>query len=240
MTLVSTHRLKQLSVSPSVLIQRSHRHARHLRCKIVKTRVIRAERSEPAETRGHVDALRADVVVERFWSGGVGGVIVAVRRIRAFTLVELLIILAFLAILAAIVVPQYTHATDVSRAVSMAHNVQMVRGEIAMKSATAGVDLSNNGYPLVIDSDWFPRHMLPDHAWSGRPMIIESIAGLVGDVFPASKVFDSTNVAAANAWYNTTNGAFCVRVPPQTTDAATLEMFNAANSTSAIGINVTQ
>lgn len=163
-----------------------------------------------------------------------------VRRTNAFTLVELLIILAFLAILAAIVVPQYDHATDVSRAASMAHNVQLVRGKIAINAATAGVALSPSGFPLIIDAGWFHGHVLPEHSWTGRSMSIETIAGLPNDVFPAAKVFDPTDPDADDAWYNTTNGAFCVRVPPQATDADTLDMFNAANSTSAIGINVTK
>lgn len=158
---------------------------------------------------------------------------------RAFTLVELLIIFAILAIMAAIVVPRYTNATDVSRTATMASNVRLVRGFIAMHAIQANYELSEEGFPTQIHADWFPQNQLPEHAWTGLPMIVNAVDGNVDAVFPGSKIYDTSVAGAANAWYNTSNGAFCVRVPPQATDAATVEMFNRANATSATTIHQT-
>ncbi len=159
---------------------------------------------------------------------------------RAFTLIELLIVVAFLAIMAAVVMPRYTNATDISRATTMANNVRLVRGFIATHAAQASIPLSPEGFPQEIHADWFPRDVLPKHAWTDSPMIVEIVNADADVIYPASKVFDPANPAAANAWYNTSNGAFCVRIPVQTTDAATVEKFNSANSSAVVGVSQTK
>jgi type II secretory pathway pseudopilin PulG len=155
---------------------------------------------------------------------------------RAFTLVELLIILA---ILAAFVIPQYTTATQVSRAAAMTSNVRLVRGFIAMHAIDSTIELSEEGFPTEIQAEWFPRDVVPDHSWTGQPMIIAVVDAGEVNIFPGSKVFDTTDPTAANAWYNPSNGAFCALVPAQSTDAATLDVFNSANSTAAATIHQT-
>ena len=51
----------------------------------------------------------------------------------------------------------------------------------------------------------------------------------VDQVFPLVKTFDVNDPAAFDAWYNTSNGAFCCRIGPQLTDTQTILRFNEAN-----------
>jgi general secretion pathway protein G len=51
---------------------------------------------------------------------------------RAFTLVELLIVVIILGILAAVVIPQFSDASDDARLSSLTTNLQVIRGQIEL------------------------------------------------------------------------------------------------------------
>jgi general secretion pathway protein G len=157
----------------------------------------------------------------------------AKRRLRAFTLVELLIVITVLGILAALVVPHIARADDISRADTLAVNVRHIREVISLHSGRTGTPQSPQGYPAALDPAWFHGGHFPKHTWTGTWMIVETVAGAVNDVYPAVKTFNPNDPTAANAWYNTASGAFCVRVPPQADNARTLLMFNTANKCDA-------
>ena len=63
---------------------------------------------------------------------------------RAFTLVEILIVVVILGILAAIVVPQYAHATEDAATVTAIHDLQKLRRAIEVYKAK-----NANGLPSV-------------------------------------------------------------------------------------------
>ena len=151
------------------------------------------------------------------------------RPSRAFTLVELLIVVTILGILAALVVPYIAKADDNSRADTLAVNVRHIREMITLYSGRAGTPQSPQGFPQALDPDWFHGGRFPKHTWTSTSMIVETVAGPATVTYPAAKTFDPTDPAAASAWYNTASGAFCVRVPPQADNAKTLQMFNIAN-----------
>jgi len=155
---------------------------------------------------------------------------------RAFTLVELMIILAVLGILAAIVVPYYSESTDLARIETMAVNVSEVRLQIIAHAGKGDVDLSPGGSPKQVESTWFRNNTFPEHAWTARPMSIEVVNAAADVVYPAVKVYGP---GVSDSWYNATNGAFCVRVPAMRTDALTLETFNNANKVGATTLNQT-
>ena len=71
-----------------------------------------------------------------------------VRLSRAFTLIELLIVVAMLGILAAIVVPRYTDATDRTSRTSVAQTLQIVRHQVEFYRARKLAD------PDLIGAQW--------------------------------------------------------------------------------------
>lgn len=68
---------------------------------------------------------------------------------RAFTLVEILIVVVILGILAAIVVPQFTNASTEAQAGNVATQLQTIRSQIELYR------VRNNGeYPDLIGNQW--------------------------------------------------------------------------------------
>ena len=157
---------------------------------------------------------------------------------RAFTLIELLIIMAILGILAALVVPVMSNTSDVARIEALATNAAHIRGLIVQHAGKRDVPLSAGGYPLTIDAAWFRSGNMPAHSWTGRAMVVQ-VVNTAGVLYPAVKTFDPTTVGAVSVWYNTANGAFCALVPIQKTPAETLQVFNDANKVSAASLAAT-
>jgi Tfp pilus assembly protein FimT len=161
------------------------------------------------------------------------------RAPRAFTLVELLIIISIIGILVALITPQFALTAQEGRVNTLATTVQHARELIEYNAATRAVPLSAGGYPLAIDPDWFVNGKLPAHTWTEKPMVVKTEAGAANAIYPAVKTFNLATPGAVNAWYNTTNGSFCALVPPSVTDAETLANFNAVNVCDASSLNQT-
>ncbi|UCD76141.1 MAG: prepilin-type N-terminal cleavage/methylation domain-containing protein [Phycisphaerales bacterium] len=151
-------------------------------------------------------------------------------RLRGFSLAELLIVLAIIGILALIVVVTLSGLAGSGRTESMAITARHIRELICYKAAAKSVPLSAGGFPLEVDPAWFSREKLPYHTWTNQPMVVETVTAGADDDFPAIKTFDLDDNGSATAWYNATNGAFCVRIPPQSSDDETLETFNTINA----------
>ncbi len=67
------------------------------------------------------------------------------RAQRAFTLIEILIVVVILGILAAIVIPQFTSASDDAAQSSAKSHLQTVRAQIQLYK------FENGGFPATID-----------------------------------------------------------------------------------------
>ena len=84
---------------------------------------------------------------------------------KGFTLVEILIVVIILGILAAIVVPQFSNASDEAKLNSMKSNLQAVRAQIQLYY------FRENVYPtqLAFDTELAPDYLerIPDNPFSG-------------------------------------------------------------------------
>ena len=129
----------------------------------------------------------------------------------AFTLVEILIVVIILGILAAIVIPQFTEASDDARLSSLVSDLQTTRSQLELYR------VQHSSYPDGADSA----------AWKLQLSAQTDIAGAAGtdfgpylQIFPTNPFTNSSNVkldtAAAGvpgtgteAWYfNTVTGKF--------------------------------
>jgi prepilin-type N-terminal cleavage/methylation domain-containing protein len=140
---------------------------------------------------------------------------------RAFTLVEILIVVIILGILAALVVPKFTSASTDSKASAAAVTARSVQQKILEYRSTHGV------YPDAIDPEWFANKALPKSPFAPlHDDPIEIVSEVAAHRHPQ---FKFTNDATKPFWYNTTNGAFRARVATQSSTANTLALYNKAN-----------
>ena len=187
---------------------------------------------------------QADQVHMRRYSGSSGtrharsGAFRSVRG-RGFTLVEVLIVVALLGILAATVIAEYQRLKGMGKGEAMSMTVTHIRQIIEVKAAKREGNLAASGFPASIEAGWFQMGRLPYHTWTNDPMIVETVSAGADQIYPAVKTFDETAPGAKNAWYNTTNGVFCVRVADTTDDVRDLALFNIANNARATTMDQT-
>jgi general secretion pathway protein G len=73
---------------------------------------------------------------------------------RAFTLVEILIVVVILGILAAIVIPQFTSASQQAEAASVASQLQTIRSQVELFQVQHGGDYPFDSSGSLSESDW--------------------------------------------------------------------------------------
>ena len=141
---------------------------------------------------------------------------------RAFTLVEILIVVVILAILAAAVIPQFTEASDDSREATAGIVVRAMQRQISINYA------KNGTFPSSIDATWFEGNTLPSNPFFPDQVEAKLFEVVSSDALhPASKT-DNTNGVF---WYNTKKGIIRARVTAGTDDAATIARYNSVNAT---------
>ena len=152
------------------------------------------------------------------------------QRQRAFTLIEILIVVLILGLLAAMVIPQFTNATDGAISNSMVTNVKQIRTQIQIHAMQGDTDLSDDGFPADLEAAWF-NGGLPRHGYSGKRIQVILAPWFLSDrIYPLFKTYDAGAANPNTAWYNPTNGAFAMRVPDNLgDDDVTLAAFNQAN-----------
>jgi hypothetical protein len=98
----------------------------------------------------------------------------------------------------------------------------------------ADVALSDEGYPEAVDPAWFPGRNLPRDPWTYGPFKIQTVAGPKDASEPNHKTFKldrNGGFTGHTAWYNKSNGAFCLKVPDRGSEADILELFRLINGT---------
>ncbi len=127
-------------------------------------------------------------------------------RRAAFTLVEILIVVVILGILAMIVVPKLSNATDTANRSSLAKDLQTVRGQLEVYKLQHG-----GSYPTLAD---FAQQM------TGKT----NAAGAVGTDYgpylatvPDNPFTRGNTLSAPNGagdwWYSQSSGSFTARAP---------------------------
>ncbi len=70
------------------------------------------------------------------------------HNVRGFTLVEILIVVVILGILAAIVIPQFTNASESAKASNLLSQLQTIRSQLEL------YQIQHNGAYPAIETDW--------------------------------------------------------------------------------------
>ena len=139
---------------------------------------------------------------------------------RAFTLIEVLIVIIILGILAAAVIPQFTSAADDGRTNSTA-----ITAKSMMRKAS--VEKANNGiYPAALTAAMFEGGAIP------RNTLFPSVTAPVFIVSTdATKNHPATKTSATSSvwWYNSGNGIVRALIPNTGTTAEQIAQYNAAN-----------
>jgi general secretion pathway protein G len=131
-----------------------------------------------------------------------------VRKSKAFTLVEILIVVVILGILAAIVVPQFTRASEDAQTGNVVTQLQTVRSQIELfrvrnngnfPGLTAGVATGNFGWDALIGANFM--RAAPINPRTGTGTIVDGTAAPTAAVATgdAGWVYDA---ATGELWAN--------------------------------------
>lgn len=136
------------------------------------------------------------------------------QRCRAFTLVELLIVIVVLAVLAAIVIPKFGDSSARSRESSLRSNLKIVRNAVDLfktdtgaypaaladlagaSAPTSGKDKDGGSKPITA-GDYKGPYVAesPKDTVSGADLTYSVAAGSVGKVSSSASGSDSANIA---------------------------------------------
>ena len=152
-----------------------------------------------------------------------------------FTLIEILGVVVVLSVVGMIVLPMVASAFSLTRPSVMAAIVREIRQVVAFQASVGDVARSERGYPLDLDPGWFREQQFPKHVWTGRPLVVWIVDGEWDELYPEAKHYESDIPEPITAWYNATNGSFCVLVPHQGSEEETLALFHRVHGTAAAG-----
>ena len=143
----------------------------------------------------------------------------AKRMPRAFTLIEILIVVVILGILAAIVIPQFTDAADDANEASMRSQLQTVRSQIELFRAQGSQNLDGtsatmdptDGWDELVNNDYLPS--APKNPYNGSNTVAATAGATVGWMWTTK--IDSGGNAIAGAsnylyavWQNPTDNTW--------------------------------
>lgn len=151
-----------------------------------------------------------------------------IQDLRGFTLLELLVVVLILGILAGVLVLSISGSKEDSSAAVVQNSLKSIQEQIDIATIREG------GYPSAIDEAWFQGYVLPRH-----PLIDNTIPKVHNystddRAHPSVKAYTS---GLGAYWYNKNNGIVRARVPNQSSDLKTLDLYNRFNQSSLTEIN---
>jgi len=162
---------------------------------------------------------------------------------RAFTLVELIAVIVVLAILSAVAIPRFIdHSEDARVSAAKAARASLAS---AIVNARLHDQLENGGegdWPTSLDDILATdggEHLLNPYHDPSMP-VYNIDPGGPDKMFMRYKTIERAVASGwGSIWYNPNNGRVAFRVPEQTTDDATLALFNEVNQANVTGMNQT-
>jgi prepilin-type N-terminal cleavage/methylation domain-containing protein len=143
---------------------------------------------------------------------------------RAFTLLEILIVVVILAILAVIAAPHFADASRDADSAALRTTLANVHKRIGYEYQAA----SPPAFPAAIDSAWFAVGAGLQHPENSFGVPDVETVNDPGTLHPADKILQA-GVAGA-FWYNSAEGIIRARVASQGNSTATLNYYNEVNA----------
>ncbi len=144
----------------------------------------------------------------------------------AFTLLEVLIVVIILGILAAVVVPQFSNASQNANRATLQSTLDVIQDRIEVLRQRS----PTSEYPATIDASWFSSGVGPSHPENSDGIANVEVDTTADRLHPVNKVLKA-GVAGA-FWYNPTEGVIRARVADQGSSASTLIFYNEVNESS--------
>ncbi len=143
-------------------------------------------------------------------------------------LVDFMIALIVLVVIATIMVQQRARAEQNSLVEQTQHAMHAIESKAIFHAGLGETDLTRRGYPMVIDELWFDQ--LPVNPLTGPTIVWIEVAA-----DDNIKAFNPRYVTAEHGrsafWYNPYLGIVRARVPMQTSEQATVDLYNMVNGT---------
>ncbi|CAN0453317.1 unnamed protein product, partial [Ectocarpus fasciculatus] len=143
---------------------------------------------------------------------------------RAFTLVELTIVLVMLALLAALVLPRFADATQNASEAAAQTNLAIIQRQVDKYHGM------NGEYPGDVLADWFVGGTLPENPLAefhtASMVEVNSFANPT-QTEPSDKLM--TDATASPWWYSPTTGQVRARVRVMGTPVESLRLYNRIN-----------
>ena len=119
---------------------------------------------------------------------------------RAFTLIELMFVVALLGILAAVVIPHFINASDEAEEASVRRHLQIIRYQIAYYRAknNHNPDLINNQWDDLVTNDYL--HTVPVNPFNHSNLIAGAAGAGVGWVWRDNGYGVHNIYATGNTW----------------------------------------
>ncbi|MFZ4575025.1 MAG: prepilin-type N-terminal cleavage/methylation domain-containing protein [Phycisphaerales bacterium] len=148
---------------------------------------------------------------------------------RAFSLLELVIVAAIIAVIVAIVAPRVGGMTERSKIAAVGETVRNVQNRVDQEFEI------ERAYPTSVQPSWFAGGNLTHAMFPGVAAAVE----VVNDPAVAHPVIRFSTGATPVFWYNRGNGAFRARVPAQATAAETRALYRKVNGVPGLEVHGT-
>lgn len=142
--------------------------------------------------------------------------------------VDFLIALIVLVVLGTILVQQRARADQIGLIEETQRAMHAIESRAIFHAGLGDAALTRRGYPMSIDEVWFER--LPVNALTGPTIVwIEVTPATDTKAYNPPQI--TTDSGRAGFWYNPYRGIVRARVPMQTSEQATVELYNMVNGT---------
>ncbi len=163
---------------------------------------------------------------------------------RAFTLVELIVVIVVLAVLSGVAIPKYFNTRDEAQISAARYARGCLATAIQNYYHNQLITTGAGRYPTSLDLVWETtegERLLNPFILASQPIYLPDPDNTPSKWHPQIKTVEERMQSSYKGaiWFNSSNGAVRFCVPKQATNAATIALYNEVNACHVTGINQT-